>query len=279
MINRHHYKPKQIYNMDESGYGIGMTQSTRVLLIRDAGEKGLKATKASSGRQEWVTTIACVSAAGTHLPPLVIFKATGSVNARWLPDELQVWGWCWATSNSGWMNDTLSLDWLQRVFEPSTKFPYPSSYSSPSNQRRLLIVDGHGSHVTGRFIAFCITHGIDLLILPAHTSHKTQPFDVGIFGPLKVAMTRVADRAATYDQGRIPKDVWASLSTARATAMTEHNIRVGWRETGLYPFSPNRVLERIPPTLTTPSRPSRQPLALLPANDLQFLRACSPSSL
>ena len=32
-------------------------------------------------------------------------------------------------------------------------------------------------------------NNIVLLILPSHTSHLTQPLDVGIFGPLKSAMS------------------------------------------------------------------------------------------
>ena len=68
----------------------------RCLVVRDTETKGKgkkgKATKGTAGRQEWVTTIQCVSAAGRSLPPLVIFKATGSFNTRWLPEQLEVRG-------------------------------------------------------------------------------------------------------------------------------------------------------------------------------------------
>jgi len=60
-----------------------------------------------------------------------------------------------------------------------------STVPSTPNQRRLLIVDGHGSHVKARFIACCIQNKIDLKVLPAHSSHITQPLEVGIFAPLK----------------------------------------------------------------------------------------------
>ncbi len=271
IINQHHYKPEDIYNMDETGHGIGLTQSTRVLVVC-GGDKGQKATKTTSGRQEWVTTIECVSASGRLLPPLVIFRATGSINARWLPEELEVQGWRWTTSNTGWTNDTLSFDWLQRVFEPCTT---PSS-----NQRRLLILDGHGSHVKARFIAFCIVHKIDLMVLPSHTSHKTQPLDFGIFSPLKAAMARQTDRAATYDHGRVAKHVWASrLAAARIISMTERNIRTGWRETGLYPFCPNRLLDSIPSASPSIFTPIRQPLAVLPSNTPNILRSYGSTML
>jgi len=235
ILDRNRYQPENIFNMDETGYGIGTTQSTRCLVIRDREEgtgKGKKATKATSGRQEWVTTIECVSAAGHALPPLVRFKATGSFNTRWLPDGvLGVQGWRWTTSNTGWSNEVLAYEWLEHVFEPCTTIG--------DITRLLLIVDGHGSHVKAKFIAFCITHAIDLTVLPSHTSHITQPLDVGIFGPLKGAMARYTDVVATYDGGRIPKDVWASqIAAARILAMTEHNIQVGWKAAGLYPFNP-----------------------------------------
>ncbi len=277
MIDRHHYKPENIYNMDETGFGIGLTQSTRVLVIRDGGKRsGKKATKATSGRQEWVTSIECVSASGQLLPPLVIFTALGSLNARWLPDNLEVAGWRWTTSTKGWTNNTLSFDWLVRVFHPCTT----SSSFSNKDIRRLLIVDGHGSHITARFIAFCIIHKIDLMLLPSHTSAVTQPLDVGVFGPLKAAMARWTDQFATYDHGRIPKDVWAShLADCRVLAMTKHNILVGWRETGLHPFRPDRVLNKLTSNPTSTSSASRPPLAALPINNRDFLLSCDASPM
>jgi len=96
ILDRNRYKPRDIFNMDETGHGIGLTQSTRCLVVRDTETKGKgkkgKATKGTAGRQEWVTTIECVSAAGKALPPPVIFKATGSFNTRWLPEQLEVRG-------------------------------------------------------------------------------------------------------------------------------------------------------------------------------------------
>ena len=83
--------------MVETGYAMGTTQSTRALFVVDRrdgeGVEGQrrggskKPTKASAGRQEWVTTVECVSAAGKALPALVVFKAQGSFNIRWLPDD------------------------------------------------------------------------------------------------------------------------------------------------------------------------------------------------
>ena len=51
LINKHHYLPGQIYNMDETGFGFGLTQSTRVLCVVERGDKG-KAWKGTGPRQE-----------------------------------------------------------------------------------------------------------------------------------------------------------------------------------------------------------------------------------
>ena len=53
---------------------------------------------------------------------------------------------------------------------------------------RVLILDGHGSHVIDEFLGYFIQHKIVLLILPPHTSHLTQPLNVAIFSPLKKYM-------------------------------------------------------------------------------------------
>jgi hypothetical protein len=79
----HQYDPSSIYNMDESGFAVGTSQSSRVLVnIRDK-----VSWKVVSGRQEWVTAIECVSAAGQALPPLVIFKAK-HFNTAWIPVQV-----------------------------------------------------------------------------------------------------------------------------------------------------------------------------------------------
>jgi hypothetical protein len=86
-------------------------------------------------------------------------------------------------------------------------------------------------------------NNIDLLILPPHTSHVTQPLDIAIFGPLK---RHIATAFATYSEAgvhRVKKHEWATTyAIAHELAFTEANIASGWRGSGLLPFQPNRVL-------------------------------------
>ena len=155
---QHQYPPERRYNMDESGFAVGISQSSRALVnIREK-----SSWKVVNGRQEWITAIECVSAAGVALPPLLIYKAKHT-NTAWIPADTP-YDWHFSTSSSGWTSDSHAFEWLTRVFEPATRPDDPS-------QRRLLIADGHSSHITANVIAFCMQRAIDLMILLPHCSH------------------------------------------------------------------------------------------------------------
>lgn len=83
----HRYSPQHCYNMDESGFTIGESQSSRALV--NLREKS--SWKVIQGRQEWVTAIECISVAGTALPPLLIFKAKHT-NSAWIPEGRDTFG-------------------------------------------------------------------------------------------------------------------------------------------------------------------------------------------
>jgi len=142
--------------------------------------------------------------------------------------------------------------WLIEIFEPSTRAEPPQS--------RLLVMDGHSSHITANMIAFCIDKDIDILILPAHTSHLLQPLDVSIFSSLKRALGVETDIASRLDSGRIPGVEWTGMYIrARDQAFTIRTIESGWRTTGLYPLSPIEVLQKLEQPIQTPL--PRQPIS------------------
>jgi hypothetical protein len=54
----------------------------------------------------------------------------------------------------------------------------------------MLVLDGHKSHESAEFQEYCKAHNIITLGLPPHSSHLTQPLDVGCFSVLKRAYGR-----------------------------------------------------------------------------------------
>jgi len=55
----------------------------------------------------------------------------------------------------------------------------------------LLEFDGHESHVNIAFLRLCRANHIICLQLPSHTSDMVQTNDVGLFGPLQRAYSRI----------------------------------------------------------------------------------------
>jgi hypothetical protein len=126
--------------------------------------------------------------------------------------------------------------------------------SKSTNLQHLLIIDSHSSHVTAQFIAFCITSKIDLFLLPLHSSHKTQPLDLSIFGPLKTAINLEVDRIFRHSTIRLLCVEWTSAYIkARARCFKPSSIESGFRKAGIYPFDPEILLSTITPPPRTPS--------------------------
>ncbi|RAL61074.1 hypothetical protein DID88_010415 [Monilinia fructigena] len=189
------YELDDMYNMDETGFGVETTQSTRIIV--DSTQKSN--WKVTAGKQEWITAFECVNAAGKALSPMVIFKAQNT-NSAWIPKDTPQ-SWQFSTSTNGWASNSHGLEWLKRVFEPESK-------KVSGDRPRLLIMDGHSSHITGSFIAFCIEKDIDLLILPPHCSHLLQPLDIAVYGPMKRYHALEVDRYSRAGVKRIQRAEW-----------------------------------------------------------------------
>lgn len=83
-----------------------------------------------------------------------------------------------AVSPNGWTDTELGFLWLVKDFGPA------SEARNKSQRRRLLILDGHNSHCSYKFVSWAEKHNIEIICLPAHTTHALQPCDVGVFSPL-----------------------------------------------------------------------------------------------
>jgi hypothetical protein len=225
---------KNVYNMDESGFSIGKINATRVII-----DKRLRTKyQAQPGRQEWVSVVECICADGTSVSPLVIFRGENLSNT-WVPADIPE-SWRFSCNSRGWTSNIHSLEWLRRCFEPTTR-------EKADGQKRVLICDGHGSHVTANFIRHCRENNIELLILPPHSSHITQPLDVAVFGPLKQFMAAELQKLIHTEIHRVQKAEWTcAYIRAREQAFSTLNIIAAFSGTGLFPFQPQKVLRRVP---------------------------------
>jgi 4-hydroxybenzoate polyprenyltransferase len=119
----------------------------------------------------------------------------------------------------------------------------PPVRSGPPD-KRLLIVDGHGSHETDEFMTACFLNNIHLLFLPPHSSHVLQPLDLAIFSPLKRAYRKhlgiLALKTNATWVGK--KNFISCYQKARKEALTAANIKSGWQATGLWPLHLSKPL-------------------------------------
>ncbi|XP_044721838.1 DDE superfamily endonuclease domain-containing protein [Hirsutella rhossiliensis] len=138
--------------MDEAGIMEGLGENG--LVVGSAEKRSVQ--KKTPGSRVWTSFIECVSAAGTFLPPLVIFKGK-SVQQQWFPEDLSTFSdWQFTATKNGWTSDQTAVEWLGKGFISKNQPPDPSG-------RRLLVFDGHGSHETGDFMYLCYQHQIHLL--------------------------------------------------------------------------------------------------------------------
>ena len=94
-------------------------------------------------------------------------------------------------------------------------------------------------------------NNIILLILPPHTSHLTQPLDVGIFGPLKKVMVTEMTPLISTGVSHILKVEWlVAIVQAHAKVFNHENIDGVFRDAGIFPLDLTKVLGLIVNTHT-----------------------------
>jgi hypothetical protein len=237
---------EDIFNFDETGFQMGVISTSKVITTSD--RKGRPRTR-QLGNRQWVTAIEAVNAKGWAIPPFIIFE--GKLHQMtWYQTGIPE-TWRVAVSDSGWTNDKLGLEWIQH-FHENTKHC--------KGKWRLLLFDGHSSHQTAEFRDFCLQNCILTLCMPAHTSHILQPLDVSCFGPLKKVYGAQIEKKMRLGVNHISKEEFLpAFFTAHQQAMTTGNITSGFKVTGLVPFDPERVLDKLGPIVeATPSPQSSQ---------------------
>lgn len=223
----------RLYNMDEHGFHEGGTRSHKVVGTSETN----CAIVTESDSSTWVSIIEAGSAAGRRLTPCVIFKGT-DLQGQWFPEGFPNWGY--AASPSGWSNSDIAIMWLRDIFLPQTKPDKPGQW-------RILVIDNHSTHIPLKFMYLAWKNKVYCLYLEAHSSHITQPFDFGVFSPLKNAFYKETRRYADLNTtAPIHKQRFIECyHIARDVAATEKNIISGFEGTGLWPVNVNKVLSRI----------------------------------
>lgn len=233
-------KPGLIFNCDESGMPLSHRPGR---VIAKKGQKHV--TALVSGNKAQITVLACASAVGNPIPPMVIFDRK-NLNQELTIGEIPgtMYG---LNPGSGWIDQELFRDWFERHF-----LQY-----APAARPLLLLLDGHSTHYRPEVVRLAASNGVIMFALPPHTTHVAQPLDVTSFHALKTYWDRECNKYMAENPGKVVTIYQFSrlFAAAYKLAMTRENIVSGFKKSGVYPLDRHAIAipGEKPVQKTTPS--------------------------
>ncbi len=205
-------------------------------LPKTISEKGAKEVRQiTSGNKTQITVLGCASATGQAIPPMVVFSGKRFNHEL---SEGEVPGTLYGMSDSGWMDMELFSNWFTNHFLKH----------AVSNRPIMLLLDGHSSHYTLELMKSAAEQDVVVFCLPPHTTADSQPLDTSCFGPLKTYWGEACRQFMFSNPGRVILKIQFStlFSETWSKGMSISNIVSGFRWTGIYPFNPNAILDKLP---------------------------------
>ncbi|XP_046969743.1 uncharacterized protein LOC124537073 [Vanessa cardui] len=225
LMEKYKFLPRSIWNVDETG--ISAVQDPGKIVAEKGQQRVGSITSGERGKT--VTAVCAVNATGVYVPPMLIYPRQRHSTALEADGPR---GTVYRCSKNGWINEDLFVDWLKHFAD----FTKPSE-----NEPILLILDNHSSHISLRAYEFCRSNNIVMLSLPPHGSHRIQPLDVSIYGPLKTAYKQECNLFIKNQFGKkITQNDLASLfRKAFQKIATIPKAEAGFAATGIYPLNPD----------------------------------------
>lgn len=124
----------------------------------------------------------------------------------------------------------------------------------------MLVLDGHGSHLTAEFDRICAENNIIPVYMPPHLSRLLQLLDAGCFAVIKRKYGQLVEQRMRLGFNHIDKiDITTAFLEPRTMAYKAETIQNGVAAAGLAPLDAARVYQQLTIRLKTPTppRPSR----------------------
>ncbi|XP_065671367.1 uncharacterized protein LOC136089330 [Hydra vulgaris] len=147
-------------------------------------------------------------------------------------------GAVYTTSSKGWMECPHFLEWFQSIFLMYTKHL--------ANRPRVLIFDGHISHISSPLIDLAKKNNVILLRIPAHLTHLLQPLDTSVFRPVKSKWQSLLIKYARTHNGPVSKKHFPGLlRTLFQSSFTMEQVKSGFKGTGIFPLNKDAIDTRL----------------------------------
>lgn len=220
-------RPENIFNMDETGFQLNNEAG---IVIASKGSKNVH-TITSNEKGENISIIACCSAEGRYLPPVIILK--GVREKKEFGDGLPAGSKVYMNAKSSYITSELFFKWLKEHFVPR----------KPPG-KTILILDGHSSHRNSfEMLEYAEKNDVILICLPSHTTQALQPLDRSFFKSLKHHLKRETRQWTIHHPGRKLNRLQAGelIGKAWEKSASVETALSGFRATGIFPLNPNAV--------------------------------------
>ncbi|XP_076035778.1 uncharacterized protein LOC143021873 isoform X3 [Oratosquilla oratoria] len=216
------FGPESVYNLDETG--ITTVQNVpKILATREQKQIG---QTAAAERGTLITVCCCVNAVGRSLPPAMIFPR---VHFKDFMTKGSPTGTLGLATQSEWMNSDLFPLVLQHFIK---------HMGCSTEKPAVLFMDNHESHLSLEVMEMARKHGLSIITFPPHTSHKLQPLDVSVYGPLKTHYKQAVNDWNLSSPGKriTIYDLPECFTKAYHRALSVENILAGFKKTGIWPI-------------------------------------------
>lgn len=198
-------------------------------------------------RGKLTTVVCCCNAAGAFIPPFLIFgrkRMVGRLLDGAPPSTAA------ACTDNGWINGPTFLEWLRHFVEVTRPTP---------DRKVLLIMDNHESHKYLAALEYASQNNVVFVSLPPHTTHRMQPLDRCVYGPLKTYFEQAVSIFQRSHVGRVISqyEVARLFGEAYMRAASAQNAINGFKSTGVWPTDRHIFDESdfLPTTLTDRPEP------------------------
>ncbi len=163
-----------VYNADETNVYFS-PQPTCTYAPRGSRTVSIKGANSSSR----CSVMQGASMSGEKIPPFLIFKGKNTRSGHikrelekkdGLPEDME-----YGVQEKAWMDEELMLEWIQKVWKPTTQH----------NTFSYLILDECRSHLTAKVRAAFAECNTEVDLIPGDYTSKLQPMDVGANKPFK----------------------------------------------------------------------------------------------
>lgn len=250
-----------IFNADETSSTFN--DKGKVIVV-----KGKRSVKYTEKINYHFTTFACFNASGSKiLKPFIILPSL-----KKFPSDLEFFKnhAFFTSSSSGWITKDLFTAFAIYFCNEISLFRIEHKISEDI----WLILDGHRSRINSIAIEYFSKNRINVLILPSHTSHVCQPFDVGLASPMKRRIKDFAQSPPPIIQNLISKFqtnaakqrilIISAIINAWWQTAIPVNCQTSFAATGIYPFDIQKVLSNrfVRPTNQNDSYPNEKGISI-----------------